>query len=460
MERERIFWETYCDYLRPRGISEIQISNYVAFAKGYVLSLNCGVVESTGNHVIAFLRRVGSDPALSSQRAFQAVDAVKFLMHRVRAPWAGRFDWEGQKESLKTLPPGHETIVRQGTLKQRRAASNPADWSLSSDDEELLQACVEAARRRNLGLGTERTYRDSIKHFLKYVRKVKGPDYETRDVPAEEANALAAMFLSHLAVERGVNANTQSTRLNGVVFFYRHVLGIDPENLDFERPRTEVSLPEVFSFNEVKSIFANLSDTKLLKAKLMYGCGLRISECLRLRVKDIDFDQTRVTVRQGKGRKDRVLPMPEKLRDELRVHIDGLKELWQQDRAMNIEGVYLPDALDFKFPNAGKEFGWFWIFPSHKLSADPRASAVRRHHVKENGVQSAMKKAIKASGIYKKSSCHTLRHSFATHLLLKGMDIRTIQEMMGHTKLETTMKYTHVIGRAGVIGRSPLDSLL
>lgn len=254
--------------------------------------------------------------------------------------------------------------------------------------------------------------------------------------------------------------NTQSVKLNSVVFFYRHVLGIEPGELNFERPAKEVSLPEVYSFDEVRSILGELKGTKLLKAKLMYGCGLRLSECLHLRVKDLDFDQSRVIVYQGKGRKDRVLPMPKSLKEPLMQHVESLKPMWEDDRELNVEGVYLPDALDIKYPNGGKQFGWFWIFPSHKISKDPRAKLLRRHHVQENGIQTAIGKAKYRSGIHKRGCCHTLRHSFATHLLLDGTDIRSIQEMMGHTRLETTMKYTHVIGRAGVIGRSPLDSLL
>jgi integron integrase len=389
----------------------------------------------------------------------QAVDAVRHLLMMAKIPWSESVDWEGHKGAFRTLPPTHPTRVRRDTLEEKRERSNPANWNLAAGDDELIQACEDAIRRQNKAIRTEQSYLSSVRHFLKFVRRIKGNEFATRDIPPDEANAMAGMFLSHLATERGVCANTQAAKLNGIVFFFRNVLGIDPADLDFQRPAREDSLPEVFSPNEVRSILSQLKGTKLLKAKLMYGCGLRVTECIRLRVKDLDFDQGRVSVRQGKGRKDRVLRLPGKLRDGLFDRVREVERIWEEDAKLDIAGVYLPDALEFKYPNAGKELGWFWLFPSHKVSVDPRSDKIRRHHVVDNGIQEAMKKAIRASRIFKQAGCHTLRHSFATHHLIKGTDIRTIQEMMGHTRLETTMIYTHVIGRAGVVGSSPLDFL-
>lgn len=407
-----------------------------------------------------FFIELGRDSSRSIIATSQAVDAVKYLLLRVKLPWSEGVDWEGYKASFQTLPPSHPTRLRRDTLEERREHSNPEKWNLAAQDDELIDACRDAIRKKNMAIKTEQTYLSTVKHFLKFVRQIRGQDFDSGDIAPEEAHALAGMFLSHLAVDRGVCANTQSTKLSGVVYFFRYVLKIDPDNLDFERPTTEESLPEVFSHNEVRSVFNHLTGTKLLKAKLMYGCGLRVSECIKLRVKDLDFDQGRVSVRQGKGRKDRILKMPGRLKDDLMARVDEVEKIWRDDSKLNISGVYLPDALDFKYPNAGKEFGWFWLFPSHKISPDPRADKIRRHHVVENGIQTAMKRALRESRIFKLASCHTLRHSFATHLLLSGTDIRTIQTLMGHSRLETTMRYTHVIGRAGVIGNSPLDALM
>ena len=455
-----MFWENYANYLRGFKVSEIGIPKQIAFAKSFVLSLDCRLVEASEAMVNAFFVEIGRDPSRSTVETSQAVDAVKFLLMKAKAQCLESVDWEGHKDSLQALPPSHPTRLRRDTLEERREDSDPTNWSLGDHDHDLIEACRDSIRRDNKAIKTEQSYLPVITHFLKFVRQVRGHHYDSREIPPEEAHALAGMFLSHLAVDRGVCATTQATKLSAVVYFFRHVLEINPENLDFERPVKEGSLPEVFSHNEVKSVLSHFKGTNLLRAKLMYGCGLRVSECGRLRVKDVDFDQGRVSVRQGKGRKDRILPLPGRLRDDLRNHIDEVETVWQGDSKSDISGVYLPDALDFKFPNAGREFGWFWLFPSHKLSIDPRTEKVRRHHVTERGVQSAMKRALWASRIFKKAGCHTLRHSFATHLLLAGTDIRTIQEMMGHTRLETTMRYTHVIGRAGVIGSSPLDNLM
>ena len=458
-EKERAFWNRFAEFLRGFGVSEIGISNQISFAKSFVIGLDCRLAESDESMVNAFFTNLGRDPSRSFVATSQAVDAVKFLLKLAKISWAEPVDWEGHKTSFQTLPPSHPTRVRRDTLEERRERSDPSNWNLAASDQELIQACQNALRSQNKAIRTEQSYLSPVKHFLKFVRQIKGEEYATRDIPPEDANALAGMFLSHLATERGVCASTQATKLNGIVFFYRNVLGIEPDNLDFQRPVREDSLPEVFSANEVRSVLSHLNGTKLLKAKLMYGCGLRVSECIRLRVKDLDFDQGRVSVRQGKGRKDRVLRLPEKLNDELYERVIEMEKLWKEDTKLDIAGVYLPDALEFKYPNAGKELGWFWLFPSHKVSVDPRSDKVRRHHVTDRGIQGAMKKAILASRIFKKAGCHSLPHSFATHHLIKGTDIRTIQEMMGHTRLETTMIYTHVIGRAGVIGSSPLDFL-
>jgi len=192
-------------------------------------------------------------------------------------------------------------------------------------------------------------------------------------------------------------------------------------------------------------------------AKIIYGCGLRLNECIKLRVKDIDFEQSCLTVKSGKGDKDRQTVLPESIKNELREHIEQVRDIYDQDRLDNIEGVFLPDALDRKYPNAGKEWIWFWVFPSRSLSVDPRSRVVRRHHVHYNTLQKYIKQAAEAADIPKKVSVHTLRHSFATHLLEKGYDIRTIQELLGHVSVQTTMIYTHVASKNKLGVKSPLD---
>ena len=256
-----------------------------------------------------------------------------------------------------------------------------------------------------------------------------------------------------------MSSSTQNQALNAIVFVYRHVFEKDIEDqINSVRARRKRRLPVVLTFKEATNIFDKMSGLYCLMAKLIYGCGLRLQECLSLRIKDVDIEQSIVIVRSGKGDKDRRTVLPESLKDELLHQISSVREIYEQDRKDNINGVYLPGALEKKYPNAGKEWGWFWLFPAKTLSIDPRSRIVRRHHQHPAALQRAFKEAVIKAGITKQASVHTLRHSFATHLLEKGYDIRTIQELLGHTNLQTTMIYTHVATKNILGVRSPLDS--
>jgi len=265
-------------------------------------------------------------------------------------------------------------------------------------------------------------------------------------------------FLSHLAVEKNVSASTQNQALNALVFLYRNVLGKNTENeLSAVRASTRRRLPIVLTPQEIERIFECLDGVPRLMAMLIYGCGLRLQECLRLRIKDVDLEQNMVIVRSGKGDKDRRTVLPESLKDEITRHSAAVKSVYEKDRKENISGVWLPDALERKYPNAGKEWAWFWLFPAKSLSIDPYTSLVRRHHVHPASLQKTFYDALRKAGIAKQASVHTLRHSFATHLLENGYDIRTIQELLGHTNLQTTMIYTHVASKNILGVKSPLD---
>ena len=231
-EKERAFWNRFADYLRGFGVSEVSIRNQTAFAKSFVVGLDCRLGQCDESMVNAFFTGLGRDPSRSFVATSQAVDAVKFLLKLAKIRWAESVDWEGHKSSFRPLPPSHPTRLRRDTLEERRERSDPTNWNLASSDHELLQACQDALRSQNKAIRTEQSYLGSVKHFLKFVRQIKGEDYATRDIPPEDANALAGMFLSHLATERGVCANTQSTKLNGIVYFYRNVLGIAPHQRD------------------------------------------------------------------------------------------------------------------------------------------------------------------------------------------------------------------------------------
>ncbi|MCK4378828.1 MAG: integron integrase, partial [Deltaproteobacteria bacterium] len=246
--------------------------------------------------------------------------------------------------------------------------------------------------------------------------------------------------------------------LNAIVFFYREVLGNEAGDFsDFVRAKKPRRLPVVLSRDEVESLLANLDGVYHLQAGLLYGGGLRLMECLRLRVKDVDFGQGQIMVRDGKGQKDRVTVLPERYISLLQEHLNMIRKQFKQDREQGIAGVYIWPSLVRKYPNAPKQWGWQYLFPARRLSVDPRSGAVRRHHLHESGLQRAVKKAAEKAGLVKNVGCHTMRHCFATHLLEGGYDIRTVQELMGHSDVSTTMIYTHVLNRLGIAVRSPAD---
>ncbi|MDP1808016.1 MAG: integron integrase [Actinomycetota bacterium] len=309
----------------------------------------------------------------------------------------------------------------------------------------------EALRIKQRALTTEKTYLGWLRGFREFLAETDPEGIDGADIQR---------FLSHLAVNRKVSASTQNQALNALVFIYRHGLNknLGEKELKAVRAIQRRRLPVVLTVRELHSLFDALSGTNRLMAMLTYGCGLRLQECVRLRIKDVDFEQNTVIVRSGKGDKDRRTVLPEALKNELIKHVSENRALFDQDRENKISGVYLPGALERKYPNAGKEWAWFWVFPAKALSVDPRTVTVRRHHIQPRSLQKALKTAVLTAEIAKQASIHTLRHSFATHLLENGYDIRTIQELLGHQNVQTTMIYTHVATKNILGVRSPLDA--
>ncbi|MGB5146355.1 MAG: integron integrase [Porticoccaceae bacterium] len=313
----------------------------------------------------------------------------------------------------------------------------------------LLDEVRARIRRLNYSIRTEDTYVDWVRRFVLFHAK-----RHPRDMGATEIEA----FLTHLAVAGKVSASTQNQAKSALLFLYRQVLGIDlPWLTDVASARQGKRLPVVLTVAEVQAVLGRTTGTAGLMLRLLYGSGLRLMECVRLRVKDVDFDRMQILVRDGKGDKDRVTMLPRSLVEPLREHLVKVRVLHRKDIAEGFGEVYLPYALDRKYPNAGREWAWQYVFPSTKRSIDPRSGAVRRHHADEKVLQRAMKSAVRDADIAKPATPHTLRHSFATHLLERGQDIRTIQELLGHTHVETTMIYTHVLNKGGLGVVSPLD---
>ncbi|MBA4390899.1 MAG: integron integrase [Syntrophus sp. (in: bacteria)] len=307
-------------------------------------------------------------------------------------------------------------------------------------------------RLKHYSYSTERTYLDWAKRFFAYLAETKQSEPSQKDVKN---------FLSYLAIRQKVASSTQNQAFNALLFLFRDVLQKDFEDFGTAvRAKRGKKLPVVLSVDEVKLLFENLSGQGLLVAQLLYGSGLRLMECARLRVKDIDYNARKIIVREAKGDNDRATVLPGFVQDSLRLHLEGVKTLHEKDLSVGYGEVYLPGALDRKYPNAGKEWAWQYVFPAGKLSVDPRSNTIRRHHISNKLIQSTIKKAFRKAGIVKHATVHTLRHSFATHMLMNGVNIREVQELLGHKNVETTMIYTHVMRDMKNAPKSPLDVMM
>jgi integron integrase len=313
----------------------------------------------------------------------------------------------------------------------------------------LLEQLRDALRRRHYSYRTEQSYVHWVRRFIYYHGKRH---------PAQMGADEVAAFLSYLARERAVAASTQNQALSAVLFLYEQVLGIKLPWMDsIERARRPVRVPVVLTQQEVQALLGQLQGTKWLMASLLYGAGLRLRECLKLRVKDVDFGYRQITVRDGKGGKDRVTMLPAALAKPLQNHLVRVKRRHEADLAEGYGEVELPFAIERKYPRAAKDWAWQYVFPSIKLSSDPRSGVIRRHHIYDSVLPRALGAAVRSAGIAKPVGSHTLRHSFATHLLQSGYDIRTVQELLGHKDVSTTMVYTHVLNKGGRGVASPLD---
>jgi integron integrase len=380
-----------------------------------------------------YCRLNGVSVTVESARGFIA-DALRRGLTADGAAWKSALNWffrEGRKRSA----PQPEGVPTLGQADTGRTA-----WE---------RRLIERLRLRHYSWRTERTYREWAWRLAHFVgeRGLEG---------ATDADVKG--FLSDLAVRWRVSVATQKQALNALVFLFREALGQALGDLSgYELSRRGRRLPEVLTRGECAKLFEALAGTARLMAELMYGSGLRLTELLRLRIKDVDLDRLRVTVRAGKGDKDRMTVLPEKLVERLRAHRDRVRGLYEADRAAGLAGVWLPEALERKYPGAGTSWEWHWLFPSRQVMRDPHSGLQRRHHVLDATFQHAIRTASRAAKLNKRVTPHTLRHSFATHLLESGVDIRTLQDLLGHVDVSTTQIYTHVMARPGLGVRSPLD---
>ncbi len=330
-----------------------------------------------------------------------------------------------------------------------RPDDEPKDNMVLRDWKSAGELMVRMLRLKQRSYRTEKTYMQWLRSFYCFVRPV-GPD-ELTDTHIKN-------YLTYLGADQHVAKATQDLAFNAILFFFRHVLNQEVGSIrNTFRAKPKRRLPVVLTTEEVMTLIAQLNGTMQLMAKMLYGAGLRRDECVRLRVHDLDFQRGTITVRSAKGDKDRQTLFPELIIEDMRAHLEKVRKLYEGDRKAQAEGVHLPDALNRKYKNASKEWGWYWVFPSSRFSVDPRTNLTRRHHANSDAIRKAIRIAVVGSGITKKATAHTLRHSFATHLLEAGTDIRTIQQLLGHARLDTTMIYTHVAMKNALGVKSPID---
>ncbi len=459
------FWENYIEKTKCYGVKQSAVRWYVRRVEEYIKAhKHLRLAEHSAKQVENYLEEKGRSTYLKEWQYIQLIEALKILFQQiVKSPWADGFAWGDWIDAASQIPDSHPTIARDNDLTD---LPDKQDFSIESYKAlppgltrkvfekypDQVNQLVHRLRVRHYAVRTEQSY---LGWFVRFVQ------FHDMQDPNELDGQDIARFLEHLVIRRKVSSNTQKQALNALVFYYRKVLD---KNIDEIGPFTHSTkprrLPVVLTQHEVVSVLNQINNPRRqLMANLLYGCGLRLLECTRLRILDIDFGYQQIMIRNAKGNKDRVVPLPNKLVQPLKAQIEYVKDLHQNDLKEGYGAVYLPFALSRKFKNAEKDFKWQWIFPASRISLDKRSGAIRRHHYHESGLQKHIRAAAVKTGILKRVNCHTLRHSFATHLLESGYDIRTVQELLGHADVSTTMIYTHVLNKPGVAVTSPLDVL-
>ena len=406
--------------------------------------------------------RLGRMPGLRAGQFRQAVDAVRMaLVEVIGVEWARDFDWAGLADAAEELEDSHPTVSRDrieaGDGTPVEADVRVGEWRAEAAEEAgtvagVTRAMRNAVRVAGYSIRTEKTYVDWAQRFTRFCLR-------TMNMKPSQANAPGVTrYLDFLALRRKVSTGTQKQAMCALAFFFKRVVG--EEEFEFERPKPAERrrrLPVVLSHGEVERLFEVLHEPWLLIAKVMYGAGLRLMECMKLRVKDFDFERGQIVIREAKGGRDRVVPLPVTIELELREQVERVISIHKLDKAAGGGWIYLPEGLRRKYPSAQRDPRWMWIFPAAKESQDPRSGNRGRFHLHEGSMQRRLKEAVLRAGIQKRATSHSLRHSFATHLLEGGTDIRTVQELLGHADVSTTMIYTHVMKRAGAGVVSPLD---
>jgi integron integrase len=397
----------------------------------------------TPESVTSWLEGLGRNTQINVWQFHQKVHALRLLMsHLLKLPWVAGFDWDRWLAGAQALEKDHPTIARTYEMIDK-AVDEPKNL-LGRSFPEIHRKFLVAIRLPDYSANTERCYLGWINRFLHYHHNKH---------PSDCAEAEVALFLEHLALNRKVSSATQAQALNALVFFYAHVMDKPLGEIGpFQRSKKPKRLPTVLSPEEIRTVFTHLTGMNRLMIHLMYGTGMRVMECVRLRILDLDFEYHNILVRCGKGKKDRSVPLPELLTNPLKEQIQLVKQQHEKDLAGGLGSVYLPGALSRKYPNADRELRWQYLFPASRIAVDPRTGEPRRHHVHQTVIQKQIKIAADLAGITKRVTSHTL-HAFATHLLERGQDIHTVQELLGHTNqaigIHTLSRRVFAHGKAG-----------
>ncbi len=453
------FWDRFIAIVHHNKVKEpfdrwyvIRAEEYIRFYDGKRLQ------QHSRQDVEDWLHVLGRRDDLKDWQFKQAVHAIRILFCQlVKSDWAHDLDWDHWKSGATELQKDHVTVGRDNTPLNIEANNKVGGDVYShgsleqarTKNAEVVDQLITVLRTGHYAYRTEQSYVDWVCRFLAYCHH-RHPD----QLGAGEV----VSFLEYLALQRKVASSTQNQALNALVFLFDKVLDQPLGELGtFSRAKRSRRLPVVLSRDEVVRLLAAMDGTFGLMAQMMYGTGMRLMEVVRLRVQDIDYDYGQIVVRNGKGDKDRVVPLPQTIVEPLQAHLDQVRTIHADDLSHGFGRVYIAEALARKYPNAPAEWGWQYVFPSSRMSRDPRSGEHRRHHLHENGLQKMIKRCAAQAGIVKRVNSHALRHSFATHVLEAGYDIRTVQELLGHADVSTTMIYTHVLNKPGLGVRSPLD---
>ncbi len=449
-EREKRFWNNYLSLLTQHQIEPEKFEWSVRHCENYIRAFkDTRLKKHTKENLTDYFSSLINNQERSYFYKVQAIVSIKFLFMSIHSPLLNEVDWAYWIMSCKSIEKSHPTNYRNNHPVSLYGKSE-LDLTGSGNPDEV-DKIVKIIRTKGYSTRTEKTYVHWLNRYFKFAKNLA--------LPVDQEDTIIR-YLSYLAIDKQVSRATQSLALNTISFYYKNILKLEMGDLsEYVKSKRREKLPVVLTHEEVSLMLNSLHGTSKLLVCLLYGCGLRLMEAIRLRVHDIDFGYQQIIIRDGKGNKERIVPLPVKIVDPLKTQLAYVKTLHKEDLDKGLGSVYMSAELIKKYGKSDKQWVWQYVFPSAKLSVDPKNDAIRRHHLHETGLQTTVRNTARKLNIAKRVSCHTFRHSFATHHLERGMDIRTLQQLLGHADVSTTMIYTHTANFTKGKTSSPLDFL-